>query len=245
VWSAWIERDDLGALRTYARTRSATLNDVLLAGFFRAFARVMPATPGAVPVIDVPADLRKHLSPATRVGLANFAGLLRCVLPDGVPGSYGETLARVHAAMDAAKKTRAEFGVVTPLVTFRRWIAYRDLGERIRTHMKPFAPVWSNLGVLDAAPLDAVGVRQARFFGSVSLRGPASVMASAVGGRLHLASSAVVSGRDREQLAALVAELRAELVGVARSVAVGRDSVRADSGERGKRTESLSGRSEA
>ena len=91
------------AVRTYAATRNAWLNDVFLAAYFRALAHLVGIDAG-VPRLTVPVDLRAYLSAAERPRIANFSASFEPELRDGLGGSLDETLALVRAATEREKQ---------------------------------------------------------------------------------------------------------------------------------------------
>lgn len=204
------ERAYLG-LKRFAANAQATLNDVLLTSFLRALRHVLRPALDAVPLVDVPVDLRRHLEPGVRLSLCNAASPIRCMLQREIGRSFEDTLALVKARMDDQKRRRAEFALVYPLMLFRRFISYPAIKRALTERGRPHVPLFSNLGSLDSDAFQGAGVRDAALFGSVSLGGPLSVAVSTYAHRLRFSAGARASEPDHAHISALLSHMQREL----------------------------------
>lgn len=198
-------------LKRFAANAQATLNDVLLTSFFRAFRQVLRPTRDAVPLVDVPVDLRRHLQSGVRLSLCNAASPIRCGLQCNIGSSFEDTLALVNARMDDQKRRRAEFALVYPLLVFRRFISYSAIKRALADNGRPHVPLFSNLGSLDSDAFQGAGVRDAALFGSVSLGGPLSVAVSTYAHRLCFSAGARATEADHAHISALLSHMQREL----------------------------------
>lgn len=90
--------------RQRAKSQGATVNDLLLAAGYHAYA-VLPTVDPAGPMsIMSMMDLRRHCRNGVSEGLCNMSGSLPTTLPDGVGAQLADTLAQVAAQTAAAKK---------------------------------------------------------------------------------------------------------------------------------------------
>ena len=198
-------------LKRFAAHKRATLNDVLLTRFFRALRSVLRPAPDAVPLVDVPVDLRRHLPPDTRLSLCNAASPIRCALRLDMGSSFEDTLARVKTRMEEEKQRRHEFAVVCPLLFFRRFISYPAIKRGLAERGRPHVPVFSNLGILPSEVFERAQVRDAALLASVSLRGPLSVAVSTYANRLRFSAGARATGNDHARTFALLSHMEREL----------------------------------
>jgi len=109
-----VEAARAGAIRKFAADRGAWLNDVFLAAYFRALARLLAETAGGgehgAPRFTVPADLRSYLAARERPRIANFSSTFEAAPEGGLGGSFDETLARVRASTEKAKNGKPGLG---------------------------------------------------------------------------------------------------------------------------------------
>ena len=98
-----IPRELMTAAREKARLSGLTANDLILAACYQAFAAV-PEVDETKPIgVTAMMDLRKHCPGGDSEGLTNMAGSLKTVMPEGVTGSFGETLAEIGRQTRAVK----------------------------------------------------------------------------------------------------------------------------------------------
>jgi len=122
-------------LSAYAKERGATLNDLLLAATYRAFAAVGDWNGRTSLRIPVTIDLRRwYLRPEDKVGLCTLSGLEFPFLGRTLGADLAETLGRVNKLMTNRKKHW--IGMTTALVvpwTTRR-AGYRRVDRRFEMH---------------------------------------------------------------------------------------------------------------
>lgn len=95
-----IEQTELGLLAEYARQCGATINDVLLAAYFRALARqAVYAEPRTEEkAVGMTVDLRRYLAKRTTGMICNMSGMEMPVIVMKDRESFSETLGKVRAA---------------------------------------------------------------------------------------------------------------------------------------------------
>jgi NRPS condensation-like uncharacterized protein len=142
----------LPALQSYGRARGATVNDVLLAAFFRALRTALHPTAETLG-LTVPMDLRRYLPGGEAGAVCNLTGVLFPVLARGRDDElYDETLARVVEAMAPLKRDRPGidglllFDLAFSLLSFRRLQKATAGAVRFGGGL---VPNLSNFGVLD------------------------------------------------------------------------------------------------
>jgi NRPS condensation-like uncharacterized protein len=112
------------AVRAFAAARNAWLNDVFMAAYFRALARLV-GTDAGVPRLTVPVDLRAYLPAPGRPRIANFSASFEPELRGALGATLDETLGLVRAATEREKQGRpglvqaAALSSVADLIPFR------------------------------------------------------------------------------------------------------------------------------
>lgn len=94
----------LARARRRAKAQNATVNDLLLAACYHAYAALPEVDPAAPMSILSMMDLRRHCRNGESEGLCNMSGSLPTVLPDGIGASFADTLAQIAAQTAAAKE---------------------------------------------------------------------------------------------------------------------------------------------
>ena len=123
VTTAVIPESTMSAARKKAKAIGATANDLLLAAAYQGYAAFEHVEPGAAVSISSMMDLRRHCKDGESDGLCNMSGGLPTTLPDGVPGSFCDTLTEIARQTAAAKNDPvAGMGFLPVLHTIARGI---------------------------------------------------------------------------------------------------------------------------
>lgn len=155
-------------IREYGRIRRSTINDVVLAAYFRALFALVDTNPDEPMPVQVPIDLRRYLPGGKAEAVTNISGQLVPMVAR-IPGEeFSGTLERVRDAMDSFKADSPGVGnaVVIAMTTKPGFAICRYAYDRMvkkavvtgKTH-----PFLSNMGALDPGRLDfgRVGVSDA------------------------------------------------------------------------------------
>lgn len=161
------------AIRAYARNKGVTVNDLLLTAYYRALFIALDPPAGKPLPVTVPVNLRRYLPSGKAGGICTLSGLFIPAI-SRVPGeAFEDTLARLHGAMDSAKRNKTDLSQMLLLQAAfiagyvpMSFITKYALKQRARALMT--IPCFSNLGVIDPAALDFGDAKVA----DVSLFGP-------------------------------------------------------------------------
>lgn len=82
-------------LRQKAKKIGATANDLLLTGFYRAYASLPTVDSAASISLMSMMDLRRHCKTGDSEGLSNLSGALPTILTNGVSGTFEETMLEI------------------------------------------------------------------------------------------------------------------------------------------------------
>lgn len=159
----------LQALRAYARGQGATMNDVVLAAFYRALFAVADPPRGRPLRIEVPVNLRRYLPPGGEGFIGNLSGVYFPCIDRRDGEGFEDTLRRVHRAVEGKKRRREELAQMLFIETalLPGMSAVRTLAKA--TGFEVANPVLSNLGVIDPAVVDfgSAVVEDVRMLGPV------------------------------------------------------------------------------
>ena len=144
----------LDEMTRYSKARNATINDMILAAYYRAMSEM--GTPDYSELMEIPVtvDLRRYLPDHKTEAIRNFSGsefTKLALLPNE---SFEETLARIAPMMNEIKNSRPGLQSAIGLervekLTFSETLAYyKIVSEWPKVCGDKCAPVLSNLGVI-------------------------------------------------------------------------------------------------
>lgn len=149
-------------MKTYARNRGVTLNDLLLAAYFGACLDVIPHHEDQTYPVLTSIDLRRYLGPDPPA-VANFSVAIEVRLPTLDAGSFPRLVDTVHREMKKKKDGHAgiggavevekKFSMGFPAVK----ASLADLVRKSREDRYPKNPFFSNTGILSTSCTDFGG----------------------------------------------------------------------------------------
>lgn len=90
-------------LKAYGKSHGFTINDIVLAAYFRALNRMLDTKQGDGLTIPCMVDLRRYLPGKKADGICNLAAMMTCRIGETTGQSFDETAAEVHAVMQRKK----------------------------------------------------------------------------------------------------------------------------------------------
>ncbi len=163
-----IGHDRLLVIERYARAHQVTLNDVLAAAYFRAYAAMLPPEPGARLELTVPINMRRYAPRQADPAIRNLGSIIYLTIGSDLGATFEDTL-RLVAEETRRHKRRllgTEFQAPQPLLRRLPFSWKRALlGKALRRQFKQSSPpALTNVGVLrpeavrfgDSEPLSAL-----------------------------------------------------------------------------------------
>ena len=140
-----IPRDSFLRMAAFAKSRHATVNDLLLAALIRVLSRLF-GRPVAVPCA---VDLRKYLPGRKAEGFCNLVTNLTCDVGEEPGASFGQTLDRVRRAMDRQKASPVCLKSMILLEKIFDLLPYKAAKYLFEKNFSNAPIAFTNLGVLD------------------------------------------------------------------------------------------------
>lgn len=161
-WAFAIRRlspEEFGALRDFGRARGATVNDCILAAYYRAFFGASDTAPGTRCTIRVPIDLRRYADGERAAAVCNLTGQMYPSLERVAGESFGATVDRTRECMDALKERSPGIGAAIVVAGFMLPHVYLVSKVYARMVAKEARdgrcdPYLSNMGVLSGERLE-------------------------------------------------------------------------------------------
>lgn len=203
----------LAAARYRAKEKGATINDVLLAAYYRAYASMDGVKPSAPLSIMSMMDLRHHCKNGESEGLANVSGSMLTVLKEGVQGSFSDTLHQIKLQTRAAKENPLSGMEGMPLL---HGATHLPMGLLLRVAERVYGGMslgLTNLGILDSDGLMLGGLRpNIAFFGGPLKKKPSvQVCAASLDGKMELTIVGEYTEDDEKILQDLLDKLEREI----------------------------------
>lgn len=209
-----LRRERADELKAYGRTKGATLNDVVLAAFYRCLFRRLELSPGTELQIPVMVDMRRYLGGiGTFMSLTNLSSTVITQLLYRPDEPFAGTLGRVKAVMDKKKGSNIGLNGFIKLN-----LMYRILGDRIanrllRSVLKNPLICMTNVGILDSAQISFGDIRPYDAFlcGSIKYKPYFQLAMSSYDGELSLSVNLRGSANDRDRILSFFDEIEADL----------------------------------
>ena len=200
---------EFARLKIFAKSNNATVNDILMAMFARAFCKnsgtgkiMLPST----------IDLRKFIPTGTNYGVSNYASNCMCHISVKSEDSLADTLRQVSNQMRTHKAGNSILKSVLLWDMAVRFLPYGFL-KRNFTKIVPFPKIsFSNLGVIDEALLcfDRAPIESAYLTASVKSDPYLQITASTCHGRCTLSCNFYGSNHDKEWVDRILDDIREE-----------------------------------
>ncbi len=211
IVSREVSEDLFQSLRSYCRLTGATVNDLVLAAYFRALSEML-CIKGRELSIPIMIDMRRYLTDKSFRALTNLSSttiVKAAVLPDE---SFASTLLKISSIMNKKKSgklgmntfLKLDAGFRLPLVN-----AYRIMGKTLR-HPKI---AMTNIGIIDSAKLSfpQLPVENAVMFASIKYRPHLQLSVTSFNDKITFGVGLYGSAQDRERIERLLDHLDTEL----------------------------------
>lgn len=147
----------LATIKAFARAHGATVNDVLLAAWYRSIHRLARPEPGTRLVVMTHVNLRRWLPNRQAGGLANLSQMVFTSIGTELGDTLADTTALVHAEMERVKATPPMLGMQLRMALMSPARLERKMRQRManmpRRPRLGIPPLFNNIGVVDPTRL--------------------------------------------------------------------------------------------
>lgn len=202
-----IPPETMAAAHSRAKARAATVNDILLAACYHAYAAVPGVDPHAPMSITSMLDLRRHLEGHDSPGLSNLSGALPSALSCGIHPLFEDTVADIAAQTRRTKEDPLAGLAGMPLLHGATKTIPLGLLQMAASRLYGGMSVGlTNLGSIDCGALSLGGLTpDAGWFGGPLKKKPGmQVCASSIGGACALCIVGQYTDEDAAVLHALL-----------------------------------------
>lgn len=144
-----ISPETFDKMKAYGKKYDSTVNDVILAAYFRALYHLIHLNENECVTIPCMTDLRRHIEGGQTYGFTNLTCLIPCTI-DKVGPTFSATLKKVHGEMERFKKDRFIGLGGIPLLELAYRIAPSSIAELLikAGYTNPYIGM-SNIGIID------------------------------------------------------------------------------------------------
>ena len=206
-------REKTEAITGYCRAHGATLNDVVLAAYYRCLFRRLALSPGSELHIPVMVDMRRYLRKRAGYGVpTNLSSTVITRLEYRPDESFADTLNRVKAIMDEKKDGDIGLNGFIKLHAIYGMLPNRLANFLLRRGLKNPLICMTNVGSLDSDRISFGDLRpwDAFMCGSTKYKPHFQLALSSYGGELTMSSNLYGNASDRERVLSFFHEVERE-----------------------------------
>ena len=209
-----LERDRVAALKHYCRAKGATLNDAVLAAYYRRLFQLFQLKPDVELQIPVMVDMRRYLGDSGEFKSLTNLTSMQVTRLDFKPGERFEgALGRVKAVMDEKKGADIGLNGFIKLGLLYGIFGDRIANRRLKSDLKQPLICMTNVGILDLGAMAFGNLRPNDAFlcGSIKYKPYFQLAMSSYDGQLTLSVNLYGSAVDRDRIRSFLDEIEAEL----------------------------------
>ena len=197
-------------IKTYAKSKGASINDVLLTAYIRTLYKNLNMQ---VPAIQCVVNLRKYITKKESVGFCNLTSTLMCDIGDHIGTHFEDTLKMVKKVMDEEKGKLNCLNLIMKLEIVFRILPYKIFKRKVM-ESNCFPPLaMSNIGIIDKERLvfGKIKVTNAFISGSIKYCPLIQLSLSTFDDRITFSFGFHGTSADNEKLTKLLCEFEKEL----------------------------------
>ena len=208
-----IGRDKVAQLKAYCKERGSTINDAVLAAYYRALVRRLG--PAAREALEIPImiDMRRYLSDKEFHALRNLASttITRLCLREGE--AFEETLMKAKTQMDALKGESLGLGGYAKMSLLFGLCGDRLAVRLMQSGLRHPLICMTNIGDIDSKRLSFEGTQVESAFecGSIKHKPHFQLALSGFDGSITLSSNLYGTEEDRARVESFLGEVEEEL----------------------------------
>jgi NRPS condensation-like uncharacterized protein len=209
-----IPKDRYSVIYEYGKSHGVTINDIVLAAFYRVLARTLGAE-GRTLSMPVMVDMRRYLADKSFQSLTNLSSAVTTSLRMDEGEIFDETVAKVNREMNGKKAGNIGMNAFMKLALvfkiFREKASFGLLGKGLKNPLIGM----TNIGIIDSQKLvfSDTAVKDAYLCASIKYRPHFQMAFSSFNNTITLSSGLYGSAADRKTVSGILEEVADELPG--------------------------------
>ncbi|MFX1238281.1 MAG: acyltransferase [Promethearchaeota archaeon] len=209
-----IDLEKTGLIKSYSQTMGATLNDVVLAAYYRCLSRKLELGSNDELCIPVMVDMRRYLAQAENFKtLTNLTSTVITQLNCRSDENFKTTLIKVKALMEEKKSNNIGIKGFIALNLVYRLLKSEKANKILRSKLKNPPICMTNVGILDSTRMYFSDIRPCDAFlcGSIKYKPHFQLAMSTYKEELTLSVNLYGSSSDRDLILAFLKEIEEEI----------------------------------
>jgi NRPS condensation-like uncharacterized protein len=197
-----LPRSRFHVLKDYSKKRHVTINDIILAAYFRALYRVLGRHQDKSLAIPCAIDLRRFLPEGKAGAICNLTATIICDIGADVGDSFDATVVKVKRDMDEKKNNFSGLGGLAMLGVLIKLLPYEIAKKLFRDKFINPLIFLTNIGVIDRGRLvfDNLQVSDAFVTGSIKYPPYFQLALTSFNESITFSVAIYGSDNDREQV---------------------------------------------
>ncbi|WP_320054460.1 acyltransferase [uncultured Acetobacteroides sp.] len=211
-----LSSDTFDRVKAFGKRHNATINDVVIAAFTRAFVKARQNNETASKPLIVPVDLRKYADPSHKRAICSLTGSMIINLETTIGESFAETLSKTVKETSLKKSTHAEMNMLAPFLVLSRLMPYAKMKEKVMQLKMPPIPLLTNVGVINPNDINFNGIPVESSFitGVVSYGGYFSMAYSTFNREITFSIGFCGNTVQQQKVNTFLSNLKSELEGI-------------------------------
>jgi len=156
-------------LKKYSKEHSVTINDIILAAYYRVLYRMLNLKQDTSLTIPCMIDLRRYITNKNVIGICNLSSMVMCNLVDNVGENFDETVKKVNSEMNEKKMGYAGLHGLSTVNLLFKILPFSIVKKIIKKkYVNPMIGI-TNIGIIDSRRLkfDKILIKDAFVTGSI------------------------------------------------------------------------------
>jgi len=204
------------AIKDYCKSHGATINDAVLAAYYRALFRKLFMNDGEELVVPVMINMRRFLDEKERfTALTNLTSTVATKLNYNPDEKFSGTLERIKIVMNAKKDKNLGLNGFFKLNLLFKIFPHNKAYRLLKSGLKNPFICMTNIGILDSDRLSFAGIQPVNAFmcGSIKFKPHFQLAISTYNDELTLSTNLYGSAEDKLQILSFLEDVERELPG--------------------------------
>lgn len=141
------------ALKRYSKSHSVTINDIILAAYYRVLYKMLNLNKDTSLTIPNMVDLRRYIPGKKASGICNLSSMIMCNIGCDIGNNFDETVKKVHDAMYNKKNGYAGLHGLSTLNLLFKFLPFSEVRKLIKQYyVNPMIGI-TNIGIIDSSRL--------------------------------------------------------------------------------------------
>ena len=208
-----IERDSFLFIKEYCKTRKVTINDVVLAAYYRVLYKTLDIKENNPITVPIMIDMRRYLRDKEIDGLCNLASSAGTNLEHDSKDSFETTVRKISESIKAKKDNFLGINAFMKMSLLYKILSYSQAKKLLKKGFKNPHIAMTNIGILDSKKLYFSGntIKSAYMCGSIKYPPYFQLAVSSFDNTMTFSVNLYGDKQDKKNFEKFLEELKSEL----------------------------------